>query len=246
MKILMCGGWSGIWRLVREAWTVSGEAVKPVILLTKADLCADVAPFVEQAKAAGGACDVHAISVVSGAGMEGVRAYLKPGVTAVLLGSSGVGKSTLVNYLAEADIQDMMEAREFDDKGRHCTTFRNLVRTKAGGLIIDTPGLRGLGLGEATDGLAQTFEDVEALAAKCRFGNCGHDAEPGCAVRGALEAGTLDSGRFVAYLKMQREAGAMAQRENRIQGRKARKIGKRSAATKEKKGKETWRGEEEA
>lgn len=232
--------------LAREARTAGGAPVRPVILLTKADLCADVGPFVEQARMIAGDCEIHAISVVTGAGVELVREYLRPGVTAVVLGSSGIGKSTLVNYLAEADVQDMMQTREFDDKGRHCTTFRNLVRTKAGGLIIDTPGLRGLSLGEAMDGVAATFEDIEKLAGTCRFGNCGHESEPGCAVRGALEAGTLDGGRLEAYLKMQREAGAMAQRENRIQGRKQRKIEKRTTATKEKKGKGDWRGEEEA
>src|SRR5690606_20132535 len=109
------------------------------------------------------------ISVVSGLGLDVLRGYLVTGRTAVILGSSGIGKSTLVNYLADADVQDMMETREFDDKGRHCTTFRNLVRTPGGGLIIDTPGLRGLTVGEASDALISTFGDVEALAASCRF-----------------------------------------------------------------------------
>src|SRR6185437_15421425 len=99
----------------------------------------------------------------------------------------------------------MMESREFDDKGRHCTTFRHLVRTRAGGLIIDTPGLRGLVLGEATDALAATFADLQALAATCRFSDCAHDTEPDCAIKGALEAGTLTPERLEAYLRLQRE-----------------------------------------
>jgi ribosome biogenesis GTPase len=226
--------------LAREAGT------QPAVLLTKADLCEDAMPYVEEVRAldtvagSGELLGVHPISVVTGQGMEAVRAYLQPGVTAVILGSSGIGKSTLVNYLAEADIQDMMEAREFDDKGRHCTTFRHLVKTPTGGLIIDTPGLRGLTLGEATDALAATFADVEALAASCKFTDCAHETEPGCAIKAALEGGTLAPERLEGYLRLQREIAAMAKRENRVEERKAKKLEKKQSAQLNKKLKQKW------
>jgi ribosome biogenesis GTPase len=145
-----------------------------------------------------------------------------------------------VNHLAQEDLQDMMEIREFDDKGRHCTTFRHLVRTPMGGLIIDTPGLRGLALGEATDALLTQFGDIEALAAACRFTDCGHETEPGCAIKAALEAGTLDAERLETYQKLQRELAAMARRENRVQERKQKKLEKKATATLNKKLKSKW------
>lgn len=232
-------------RLERYMMLAVEAGARPVVLLTKADLCEEVAPFIEEVQTIGagvGAKDlvVLPISVVSGQGLNDVKALLRPGVTAVILGSSGIGKSTLVNHLADADVQDMMEAREFDDKGRHCTTFRHLVRTPAGGLIIDTPGLRGLTLGEATDALLAMFADVEALAASCKFTNCQHDTEPGCAIKAALEAGTLDPGRFASYLKLQREVSSMAARENRVEGRKQKKLEKRQSAQINKKLKQKW------
>ena len=211
-----------------------------VILLTKADLCEGKEPLIAEVAAVAAGAPIHSISVVSGEGMDFVRGYLKPGITSVILGSSGIGKSTLVNYLADADIQDMMESRDFDDKGRHCTTFRHLVRTPTGGLIIDTPGLRGLSLGEATDALISTFADVEALAASCRFTDCRHETEPGCAIKAALESGSLDGGRLENYLKLRREVSAMAQRENRIADRKQKKLDKKSNAQREKRDKSNW------
>ncbi|HVT79766.1 MAG TPA: ribosome small subunit-dependent GTPase A [Phycisphaerae bacterium] len=227
-------------RLERYLALAHDAGVPPVVLLTKADLCQDPGPFIEQVRSIAPAAAVHAISVLTGAGLEHVRAQLTPGRTAVILGSSGVGKSTLVNHLADADVQDMMETREFDDKGRHCTTFRNLVRTPTGGLIIDTPGLRGLSLGEASDALAATFADIEALAATCKFTDCRHDSEPGCAIKAALEAGTIDAARFDSYLRLQRELAAMSRRENRIIDRKQKKLDKKLSAAADKKEKRKW------
>ena len=230
-------------RLERYLALARDAGVRPVVLLTKADLCADSGPYVEQARAVAAGAAIHAISVVTGQGMQAVRGYLRPGVTAVILGSSGIGKSTLVNYLAEADVQDMMEAREFDDKGRHCTAFRHLVRTPLpamGGLIIDTPGLRGLSLGEAADALAATFSDIDALATTCKFTDCRHDTEPGCAIKAALESGTLDAGRLESYLRMRREATAMARKENRIWERKTKRTEKKVSAASDKKQKRKW------
>jgi len=236
-------------RRLERYLTLAREAgARPVVLLTKADLCENIAPYIEEVALMGAAAStenqqplaIHAISVVSGDGLDLVRAHLTPGITAVILGSSGIGKSTLVNHLAQADIQDMMESREFDDKGRHCTTFRHLVKTATGGLIIDTPGLRGLVLGEATEALAATFADLEALAATCRFSDCAHDSEPGCAIKGALEGGTLAPDRLDAYLRLQREIAAMARRENRVEERKAKKLEKRQSAQLNKKLKQKW------
>ncbi|MGN6368298.1 MAG: ribosome small subunit-dependent GTPase A [Phycisphaerae bacterium] len=227
-------------RLERYLTLARESGAQPVILLTKADLCEEKQPLIEEVAAVAAGAPIHPISVVTGEGMEQVRNYLQPGTTSVILGSSGIGKSTLVNYLADADIQDMMEARDFDDKGRHCTTFRHLVRTPTGGLIIDTPGLRGLSLGEATDALISTFADVEALASSCRFSNCQHDTEPGCAIKAALESNTLDPERLDSYLKLQREVTAMAQRENRIAERKQKKLEKKSNAQREKREQKGW------
>jgi ribosome biogenesis GTPase len=229
-------------RLERYLTLARESGARPVVLLTKADLLeeGEAGPLVEEVKAIAGDAAIHPISVITGQGLDAVRGYLTRGKTGVILGSSGIGKSTLVNYLADADVQDMMETRDFDDKGRHCTTFRNLVRTPAGGLIIDTPGLRGLTLGEASDALMSTFGDVEALAATCKFTNCLHDSEPGCAIKAALEAGTLDAGRLESYLKLQREVVAMARRENRIAERKQKKLTKKTNAAVEKREQRGW------
>jgi ribosome biogenesis GTPase / thiamine phosphate phosphatase len=228
-------------RLERYLALAHDAGVRPIILLTKSDLCSDSAPFIEQVQTiAGPEVAIHATSAVSGQGLDLLRGYLQPGTTAVILGSSGIGKSTLVNHLAEADVQDMMEAREFDDKGRHCTTFRHLVRTACGGLIIDTPGLRGISLGEATDALAATFSDIEVLAAGCRFRECAHDTEPGCALKTAVENGTLAPTRLEGYLRLQREQQAAAQRENRIADRKQKKLEKIAAAAQQKKHRRNW------
>jgi ribosome biogenesis GTPase / thiamine phosphate phosphatase len=230
-------------RLERYLALVRDAGVRPIVLLTKADLCADPAPYIQEAREVAHDAEIHAVSVVSNIGMDAVRSHLRPGVTAVILGSSGIGKSTLVNYLAEADVQDMMEVRDFDDKGRHCTTFRHLVRTPLpamGGLIIDTPGLRGLALGEATDALAATFADIDYLATTCKFTDCRHDTEPGCAIKKALETGVLDPDRLGSYRRMQREVVAHARRENRIQDRKSRKLEKRVAAAQDAKQRRKW------
>jgi ribosome biogenesis GTPase len=134
-----------------------------------------------------------------------LRPYLKPGRTAVVLGSSGVGKSTLVNALAGKTLMATQAIREDDARGRHTTTHRELVLLPSGALILDTPGMRELGLWDAGEGVSATFADIEALAAQCRFHDCGHHAEPGCAILDALDTGALDAARWKAYGKLQRE-----------------------------------------
>ena len=198
-------------RFLALAWE---SGAQPVVLLTKADLWPDPPGIVaaEVAAVAPG-CPVHAVSVVDGTGVDDVRALLAPGSTVVLLGASGVGKSTLANELLGATHLATTAIRS-DGKGRHTTTHRELIPLPSGAVLIDTPGLRGLQLWDASDGLERTFADVEALAAGCRFADCAHRTEPGCAVLAALADGRLDPGRWEGYRKLQRELHHLAMRQD--------------------------------
>jgi ribosome biogenesis GTPase len=189
-------------RYLASAWQ---SGAQPVVVLTKADLCADVEGAVAGVEATAVGAPVHAISSLTGEGLEAVRGYLTPGRTAVMVGSSGVGKSTLLNVLAGAERMLTQPIREDDGRGRHTTSHRELILLPGGGLLLDTPGMRELGLWDSDEGLLAAFEDIEALAANCRFGDCGHGNEPGCAVRAARESGALDDGRWQSYRKLQRE-----------------------------------------
>jgi ribosome biogenesis GTPase len=188
-------------RYVAVAWE---SGALPVVLLTKADLATDPERTRVAAEAVAPGVSVIVVSAVTGEGLDEVRAHVRPARTVVFVGSSGVGKSTLVNAIAGAPLLATSEIREDDARGRHTTSRRQLVPL-VGGLLIDTPGMRELGLHDG-DGLATTFDDVERAAAGCRFSNCRHDAEPGCAVRVALETGQLDAARLDAYRKLEREA----------------------------------------
>lgn len=188
-------------RYLAVAWE-SGAV--PVVVLSKADLDDDVAGHRVAAEAVAPGVEVIAASAVSGEGIDAVRAHLAPGRTVAFIGSSGVGKSTLVNALAGRELLTTAGIREDDARGRHTTTRRQLVPL-AEGLVIDTPGMRELGLLDG-EGLASAFDDVEQAAAGCRFSDCRHQTEPGCAVRAALATGTLDADRFQAYRKLEREA----------------------------------------
>jgi len=188
-------------RYLAVAWE-SGAI--PVVVLSKADLDDDVAGHRVAAESVAPGVEVITASAVTGDGVEAVRAHLAPGKTVAFIGSSGVGKSTLVNALAGRELLTTAGIREDDARGRHTTTRRQLVPL-ADGLVIDTPGMRELGLLDG-DGLASAFDDVEQAAADCRFGDCRHQTEPGCAVRAALATGELDSDRFRAYRKLEREA----------------------------------------
>ncbi|HEY1928782.1 MAG TPA: ribosome small subunit-dependent GTPase A [Caulobacteraceae bacterium] len=201
-------------RLERYLAAARESGAKPVVLLTKADLVDDVESAIAAACSVAGDAPVLAVSAQTGEGMEALTAWLAPGLTCVLLGSSGAGKSTLVNALAGRELMATGAVREDDARGRHTTTYRELVRLPCGALALDTPGMRELGLLDAGAGVASTFEDIEALAARCRFRDCRHGDEPGCAVRAALESGELDPGRWRGFDKLRRETAHFERRED--------------------------------
>ena len=178
----------------------------PVILLTKADLVEDYWDYLTQAERVAAGVNIHAVSAHTSYGLERLNAYLQPGKTVVFLGSSGVGKSSLVNALAGEEIMTVSGIREEDARGRHTTTHRQLIRLKSGVMIIDTPGMRELAMWDVSEGLGDAFTDVEAFLGKCRFSDCQHQTEPGCAIRAAIAAGELDSGRWESYQKLKDEA----------------------------------------
>ncbi len=190
-------------RYLTLAWQSGAE---PVVVLTKADLKPDFSKELAAACEVAAAVDVMAVSALTGQGMEALEKYMRPGKGIVFLGSSGVGKSSLVNALAKKELMETGEIREDDARGRHTTTYRQLILNENGTIFIDTPGMRELGMWDVTEGLGQTFSDVEELAKGCRFRDCRHQKEPGCAVRAAIAAGTLSEKRLINYQKLRREA----------------------------------------
>ena len=177
-----------------------------MIVLTKADLTDDYLPYIIETSNVAPGVKTCIVSAKTGLGMDELSPYLQKGKTLVFLGSSGVGKSSLVNALAGEDIMDTNGIREDDSKGRHTTTHRELIMLQNGAMIIDTPGMRELGMWDVTEGLGNAFADIEELAQHCRFRDCRHENEPGCAVREAIENGTLDASRFESYKKIKTEA----------------------------------------
>jgi ribosome biogenesis GTPase len=183
--------------------------INPVIVLSKIDLAENVSEIMVELRSLFPDIQVIPLSCKTGAGIDAIKAYLTPGKTASLLGSSGVGKSTLVNYLLGTEKQAVKDIRESDDRGRHATTYRELIVLPQGGLLIDTPGMREVHLWDGARGLQDAFSDFEEVALTCRFSDCEHATEPGCAVKKAIEDGTLDAGRFESYKKLQSESSNM-------------------------------------
>lgn len=202
-------------RLERYLTLARESGAKPVVVLNKTDLAGSQLPQYEaEARAIAGQAPVHAVCAIHGDGMPSLDSYLAPGCTIAMLGSSGVGKSTLINYLIGEQRLTTQEIRD-DDRGRHTTTTRELLRLPNGALVIDTPGMRELQMWDAGEGIEEAFADIEELAAGCRFSNCRHETEPNCAVRAAIETGTLSESRLESYRQLQQETQQAAAKEKK-------------------------------
>jgi ribosome biogenesis GTPase len=209
-------------RRIERYLTLSWESgVNPVLILNKADVCPDLEERLSQVESVAFGLPIHTVSAKQKQGLEVLREYLGKGQTAVFLGSSGVGKSTLINSLLGSELLKVREIREDDSRGRHTTTARQMIFLPGGGIVIDTPGMRSVILWAEEEGLKQAFGDIEELASRCRFSDCKHESEPGCAIKQALEDGTLNPKRFHSYVKQQKELMSLALRKSQKEYRRA-------------------------
>lgn len=211
-------------RYLTAAWD---SGANPVVVLNKADVCDDPGARAAEVESAALGAPLHVVSALTGEGLGVFRKYLQPGTTIGFLGSSGVGKSTIINSLLGHAAQRVQAVRPGDDRGRHTTTRRQLFLLEEGGLLLDTPGMRELQIWEGSEGIEASFQDIAELALTCRFRDCRHDGEPGCAVLEAVDTGKLDSDRLESYHKLQREmryletrrdAAAQAMERKRLRG----------------------------
>lgn len=222
-------------RRVERYLTIAWDSgATPVVLLTKTDLCDDLEEKVAAIETVANGAPVHAVCSIKGEGLDELEKYLASGKTVALIGSSGVGKSTLINRLIGHERQLVKEVREQDDRGKHTTRHRELILMPNGGLMLDTPGMRELQLWDAEEGIETTFEDIEEIAANCHFSNCRHETEPRCAVRKALEDGLLATERLENYVKMHKELGYLARRQDqfaqRVETNRWKKLAKEGEA----------------
>jgi ribosome biogenesis GTPase len=201
-------------RIERYLIIAAGSGADPVVVLSKADLCEDIASYVDQVREIAGTAPIHVVSGVTGVGLETLRDYLAEGQTAALLGSSGVGKSTITNYLLGYDHILTGEVREGDSKGRHTTTFRELCRIDGAGMVIDTPGMREIQIWGSEESAIPSFEDLDSLIISCRFSDCQHNSEPGCAVTAAINSGQIQPDRLETYRKYQQELAQAAEKQS--------------------------------
>jgi ribosome biogenesis GTPase / thiamine phosphate phosphatase len=218
-------------RLERYMALVQSSGAQPLIVLNKSDVCLDVAGHVAEVHDAAPDVPVLVLSALKGSGLEALDPWLQPGQTLCLVGSSGVGKSTIVNALLGWQRQAIGEVRVDDQRGRHTTTRRELLVMPSGALLIDSPGMRSVGMWDAEEGIAHLFSDIDEIAARCRFADCRHSSEPGCAVQAAIAEGSLSARRLESQHKLQRELEAMELRrasggraEARRRGRKMEKF----------------------
>lgn len=209
-------------RIERYLATAWESGAMPIVVLTKLDVCEDLTVYEEALSQIAMGCPVIAVSAHTGEGIEKLNAYIQPAKTIVFLGSSGVGKSSLVNAVAGETVMEVSGIREEDSKGRHTTTHRQLIVLPNGTMVIDTPGMRELEMWNVAEGLSTTFEDVEDLIHNCRFNDCTHKSEPGCAIREALSSGELSSERWHQYTKLKKEV-AFAERKEQLSLRQKEK-----------------------
>lgn len=204
-------------RYLSLAWESGGV---PVIVLTKMDLVLNVQEYIKQVENIAFGVEIYAVSCVAKQGLDNLEKYFSKGNTIVFLGSSGVGKSTLVNTLYGKEVMKTSEIREEDSRGRHTTTSRNLIMLPNGAMIIDTPGMRELGMWDAESGISTTFQDIEKYLGMCKYSNCTHTNEPGCRILEAIEKGEIQRERFEEYLKLQKESEYNTNSEEYLKNKK--------------------------
>ncbi len=192
-------------RIARYVSIAIQGGATPVVILTKSDICANPGRYVREVEQISDRVHVHTISAIYGIGLEELQEYMTPGTTICLMGSSGAGKSTLINSITGEEVMKTSEIREDDDKGRHTTTYRKLIELSSGVTVIDTPGMREVGMANVQDGIDETFSDIVELESRCRFSDCRHDTEPGCAVKAAIASGELSARRYELYKNLGRE-----------------------------------------
>lgn len=201
-------------RLERYLAIAKDSGAEPVVILSKSDVCEDKDRKIHEVGEIAPNVKVYAVSALENEGLEQLSPYLREGMTVALIGSSGVGKSTLINVLEGSERQKVGEIREDDSRGRHITTERELILLESGGIIIDNPGMRELQLWDAGEGLLDLFQDIEELARQCKFSDCMHETEPGCAIKAAINGGTLTIKRLESYRKLQKERIAVERKKD--------------------------------